>query len=90
MSHDYIAIFTSADGGKTWRRVLDPNPTTPLVELAAAPGLTRLTLMIDDRPVAVFSAPPYQFWWPLSPGTHTLPAEGENEESETITIQVIS
>jgi photosystem II stability/assembly factor-like uncharacterized protein len=24
MSHDYIAIFTTADGGKTWKRVLDP------------------------------------------------------------------
>ncbi len=25
MNHDYIAIFTTADGGKTWQRVLDPN-----------------------------------------------------------------
>ncbi len=25
MSHDYIAVFTTSDGGQTWRRVLDPN-----------------------------------------------------------------
>jgi photosystem II stability/assembly factor-like uncharacterized protein len=29
MSHDYIAIFTTQDGGQTWQRVTDPdnNPT---------------------------------------------------------------
>lgn len=24
MSHDYVAIFTTADGGKSWKRVVDP------------------------------------------------------------------
>jgi photosystem II stability/assembly factor-like uncharacterized protein len=34
MSHDYIAVFTTADGGQTWQRVVDPerNP-----ELMACP-----------------------------------------------------
>ncbi len=25
MSHDYIAVFTTSDGGQTWQRILDPN-----------------------------------------------------------------
>lgn len=25
MSHDYVAIFTTSDGGKTWKRVVDPD-----------------------------------------------------------------
>jgi len=31
MSHDYFAIFTSADGGQTWQRVLDPNSDAPVM-----------------------------------------------------------
>jgi len=27
MSHDYIAVFTTADSGKTWQRVVDSNQT---------------------------------------------------------------
>ncbi len=39
MNHDYIAIFTSADGGKTWQRVLDPSTTSPLMSCVKS-GLT--------------------------------------------------
>jgi len=31
MSHDYIAIFTSPDGGQTWQRVVDPEKTPELM-----------------------------------------------------------
>ena len=31
MSHDYFAAFTTADGGSTWKRVLDPNTPYPLM-----------------------------------------------------------
>jgi len=31
MSHDYIAIFTTADGGKTWKRVFDPQKNGDLM-----------------------------------------------------------
>jgi photosystem II stability/assembly factor-like uncharacterized protein len=31
MSHDYFAAFSTADGGKTWQRFLDPNTTYPLM-----------------------------------------------------------
>ncbi len=31
MSHDYFAIFTTADGGTSWQRVLDPDTKYPLM-----------------------------------------------------------
>lgn len=38
MSHDYIAVYTTADGGATWRRVSDPN-TSPDVQACNKSGL---------------------------------------------------
>ena len=34
MSHDYIAVFLTSDGGQTWRRVLDPEQTPTLMACA--------------------------------------------------------
>ena len=34
MSHDYIAVFLTGDGGQTWRRVLDPERTPTLMACA--------------------------------------------------------
>jgi photosystem II stability/assembly factor-like uncharacterized protein len=31
MSHDYVALFTTADGGKTWQRVVDPDRQSGLM-----------------------------------------------------------
>lgn len=31
MSHDYIAIFTTSDGGKNWERVADPQSKDPIM-----------------------------------------------------------
>jgi photosystem II stability/assembly factor-like uncharacterized protein len=39
MNHDYIAVFTTADGGKTWQRVLDPNNNADMMGCVKS-GLT--------------------------------------------------
>ncbi|MDT8304784.1 MAG: META domain-containing protein [Anaerolineae bacterium] len=38
MSHDYIAIFTTADGGATWQRVADPD-SSPDIQACNKSGL---------------------------------------------------
>jgi heat shock protein HslJ/photosystem II stability/assembly factor-like uncharacterized protein len=38
MSHDYVAIFTTADGGATWRRVADPE-RNPEIQACNKSGL---------------------------------------------------
>ena len=39
MSHDYFAAFTTADGGTTWKRILDPSTTIPIMSCVKS-GLT--------------------------------------------------
>jgi photosystem II stability/assembly factor-like uncharacterized protein len=39
MSHDYIAVLTTSDGGKSWQRVIDPN-TQPNLMSCYKTGLT--------------------------------------------------
>jgi photosystem II stability/assembly factor-like uncharacterized protein len=39
MMHDYIAVFTTADGGSTWQRVLDPD-RDPQIMSCQKSGLT--------------------------------------------------
>ncbi len=39
MSHDYVAVFTTSDGGKTWQRVLDPDKNPDLMGCTKS-GLT--------------------------------------------------
>jgi penicillin-binding protein 1C len=59
------------------------------IEITADPALLPVTLWVDDRVVTTFSAPPFEFWWPLSVGRHTLRVEsGSGQASRTISIEV--
>lgn len=48
------------------------------VRLAAVAerNVVSLTIWLDDRPLASFTAPPYEVWWPLAPGAHRAWVEG--------------
>ncbi len=59
------------------------------VEAVAAQSFSRLTLYADGTPLQVFSAQPYQAWWPLSPGTHRFWAEGLTPSGETTKSDVV-
>ncbi len=43
MSHDYIAVFRTSDGGKTWQRILDPDKNPDMMGCVKS-GLTFNTL----------------------------------------------
>ena len=64
------------------------------VEVISGQPVSRLIVYADGSPLQVFSAPPYQAWWPLSPGTHrfwaeALTASGDTMKSDVIVITVI-
>jgi membrane carboxypeptidase/penicillin-binding protein PbpC len=55
----------------------------------AGADVAKLTLLVDDQPLAVFSGPPYRAFWQLAPGTHrarveTTDAQGKLLRSESI------
>ena len=61
------------------------------IELQARAGadIAKLTLLVDEQPLAVLDGPPYRAFWPLSPGTHrarveTTDAQGKLWRSEVV------
>jgi penicillin-binding protein 1C len=72
---------------------LSPDAQRLQIELSIPPGLTQVTLWIDGQLVQAFPAAPFETWWPLAVGPHTLHAEalspaGVRLSSETISIVV--
>jgi hypothetical protein len=59
------------------------------IEAGSNQTLRQLTILLDGKPLAVFTARPYQLWWVLDPGKHTLTAVGEAENGEELRSQVI-
>jgi membrane carboxypeptidase/penicillin-binding protein PbpC len=92
-------IITSPHQGSTYR--LDP--TLPRddqkIEIAARPSdevqVTRLTIYVDEEPLASIGASPYRTLWPLAPGEHTIAAigydtAGNRLESQPVHITVVN
>jgi membrane carboxypeptidase/penicillin-binding protein PbpC len=85
--------------GDAFLRIVSPDfnaiyqidPATPLqaqkLRLVAvgSTGLTDVTLRMDGKVVATFDAPPYETWWLLETGTHTLYAEATLPDGTTLT-----
>ncbi len=64
------------------------------VEAVAAANMQAITLWLDGAPLATLTSPPYRIWWPLTPGVHTMWAEGVDGDgrrvsSEPITFEVL-
>jgi len=52
-------------------------------------SFVRVTLYLDDEPLATFDQPPYQLWWPLQSGVHRVHAVGETSDGQTISSEPI-
>jgi len=70
--------LVSPDAHMTYRL----SPTLPVeaqrlhFEAVSSANLRNISLWIDDEPLAVMTSPPYEVWWQLVPGMHTVWAEG--------------
>ena len=75
-----MLILRRPDAGAVYR--LDPGlpRDAQQIEVWAQPGpalaLRQVTLLVDGRPLAQLSAPPYRALWPLEPGKHQFSATG--------------
>jgi hypothetical protein len=61
------------------------------LHLAAAgeAGLGPVTFYIDGAAIATIKNPPYETWWPLSPGVHQVWASATRSNGEKITSQIV-
>ena len=64
---------------------LDPASQSLHLLAVAEPGLGPVTLYVDGAPVATLASPPYEAWWPLSPGEHTAWARSTLPTGEVVT-----
>ena len=63
-------------------------------EVVSSANLHDITIWMDDEPLATLPVPPYEVWWQLTPGTHTVWAEGVDNggahvASEPLTFEVV-
>lgn len=85
-------------------RLISPDPNTTYrlttavpaevqqlpVQVVGGAGWHTITIWLDDAPWQTLSAPPYKTWWTLTPGIHTMWAEGENKNGSQVTSEPIT
>ena len=91
-------ILTSPDQGGRYRLSLEIPPSAQQMLVAARPAdgvsLRQVTLLVDGRPLATLTSPPYQALWPMAVGTHVFTAvgvdvEGNEVEGNRVIIEVV-
>jgi len=91
-------VMTSPDPGSRYRMTTEMPASAQQVLVAARPAdgisLRRLTLLVDGRPLATRTAPPYYAFWPMSPGRHRFTAQGVQTdgtpvEAASVLIEVV-
>lgn len=104
-----VASAAEPTGSAVSLHLVSPDPNTRYRQTTAVPpevqklpvqvvggaGLKTITVWLDDIPLETLTQPPYQTWWILSPGVHTMWAEGKREDgtlvvSEPITFEVLA
>jgi len=83
-------ILASPAPNTTYRlaRDFDPSAQQILVQALAGPAVVQLAIYADGNPLAQFSAPPYEAWWPLRGGEHRFWAQGRTASGHTLTSEV--
>jgi len=91
-------VLTSPDQGGRYRLSPEIPESAQQIVVAARPtdGVTprQVTLLVDGRPLATLTRPPYQALWPIAVGTHEfmvvgLDAEGNKVEGNRVIIEVV-
>ncbi|HEX9372188.1 MAG TPA: hypothetical protein VF897_14330, partial [Roseiflexaceae bacterium] len=53
-----------------------------VLQAQAGADAAKLTIYLDGKPLATFSAPPYRAFWPLAPGAHRALVEAQDERGK--------
>ena len=81
-------VLTSPDQGSRYHLSSEIPRSAQQVIVAARPAdgisLRQVTLLVDGRPLATLSSPPYQALWKMTVGIHTFAALGVDEDGEIV------
>ncbi len=80
-------IIASPDAYNVYRVAAGLPLDTQKLHIVAAgpPGLHDVTIYLDGVPLTVIASPPFETWWVLEIGEHTVSATGVTAEGKTIT-----
>jgi hypothetical protein len=59
------------------------------IDVAAAQGISQVTVWMDGNLFTTISSPPYQAWWTLAAGEHQFWAQGVNTNGEIVKSNVV-
>jgi membrane carboxypeptidase/penicillin-binding protein PbpC len=94
----YSLLLTSPDQGGRYRLSSEIPPSMQRLTVAARPvdgvALRQVTLLVDGRPLATLTRPPYQILWPMEIGTHSfsvigMDTNGNRAEGNSVVIEVV-
>ena len=81
-------VITHPDNGTIYRLSSVVPGAYQAIRVAVRPAdgvrVAEVTLYVDDRPLATFTAPPYEVLWTLEAGEHTFRAVGRDEEGRPL------
>jgi membrane carboxypeptidase/penicillin-binding protein PbpC len=85
-----LSLVSPADRS-TYKIAAGPDPASQSLHLLAVaePGVGPVTLYVDGVPLATLSSPPYEAWWPLSPGEHIAWAQSNLPTGELVSSPTI-
>jgi membrane carboxypeptidase/penicillin-binding protein PbpC len=80
-------IIASPDAYTIYRisAMLPPEGQKLRLVALGPPGLHDVTIILDNIPLATIAAPPFETWWVLQVGEHTVTATGYTAQGELIT-----
>jgi len=61
-----------------------------LFRLYTAQPLSEVTFLLNDQPLGTLTAGPFEWWWPLAPGTFRLQAQARLATGETVVTEPVS
>ncbi len=83
---DFQLQISSPDPNTVYQispRLPQASQQIPLRAIASVP-LASVTFVLDGRPLALVTEAPFEWWWVLEPGAHSLVAEGKLANGESV------
>ncbi|GAB4505341.1 MAG: PBP1A family penicillin-binding protein [Anaerolineales bacterium] len=86
-----VLILTSPRPNSVYQLTssIDASAQQLLLEALAGPGIRQVTFWVDGEWLASVPQPPYQAWWPLQVGGHTLWAQGTDAAGQTLRSETV-
>jgi 1A family penicillin-binding protein len=86
-----IQIIAPGNGSQyRLNSTVDPNAQRLLIQVATSLDLEEINLWLNGSLLKILVDPPWQFWWPLESGEHTLRASGSTTSGDSLQTQEIS